>query len=127
MDIWRQPLLGSRSEGGGFQTEACGLINAEHEVHILNGLAYCTFQQVVDAGGDEQLAAVLLDVDERLVGVDHLFQVDGLVAVMGEGSASIEFLVGLDDILHWGRGLDNGCTEDASRKVATIGDPLPKG
>ena len=90
-------------------------------------MAYCALQQVVDAGGDEQLAAVLLDMDEGLVGVDYLLQVDGLVAVVGERSASIELLIGLDDILHWGRGLDNGCAEDASCEVATIGDPLPKG
>ena len=93
----------------------------------MDGLAYCTFQEVVDAGGDEQLAAVLLDVDERLVGVHNLLEVDGLVAVVGEGGIAIEVLVGLDDVLYWGRGLDNGCAEDASREVTTIGDEVDVG
>ena len=43
---------------------------------------------------------------------------------VGEGSAGIELLVGFDDILHWGWCLDDGCAEDASRKVATIGDKV---
>ena len=35
-----------------------------------------------------------------LVGVYHLLQVDRLFAVVGEGGISIEFLIGLDDILY---------------------------
>ena len=62
-----------------------------------------------------------------LVGVYHLLQVDGFVAVVGEGSISIEVLIGFDDIFHRSRCLDDGCAEDASRKVATIGDKVDVG
>ena len=67
-----------------FQAEAGRLVDAEHEVHVLNSLAYGTLQQIVDAGGDEQFVAVFLYIDKRLVGVHHLLQVDGLVAVVGK-------------------------------------------
>ena len=66
-------------------------------------------------------------MDKGLVGVDDLFQVDGLVTVVGECSVGIELLVGFDDILHWGWCLDDGCAEDASCKVATIGDKVDIG
>ena len=66
-------------------------------------------------------------MDKGLVGVDDLFQVDGLVTVVGECSVGIELLVGFDDILHWGWCLDDGCAEDASGKVATIGNEVDVG
>ena len=62
-----------------------------------------------------------------LVGVYHLLQVDGLVTVVGEGSISIEVLVGLDDIFYRGRCLDDCCTEDTTSKVTTIGDEVDIG
>jgi len=66
-------------------------------------------------------------VDKGLVGVHHLLEVDGLVAVVGKGGIAIEVLVGLDDVLYWGWGLDYGCAEDASCEVATIGDEVDVG
>ena len=48
------------------------------------------FQEVVYAGRDEQLTAVFLNVDECLIGVHHLLQVDGLVAIVGESCILIE-------------------------------------
>ena len=64
---------------------------------------------------------------QGLVGVYHLLQVDGFVAVVGEGSISIEVLIGFDDIFYWGWCLDDGCAEDASGEVATIGDEVDVG
>ena len=64
---------------------------------------------------------------QGLVGVHHLLQVDGLVAVVGEGGILIELLVGLDDILNGSNGLDDGGTEDATCKVATIRDEVDVG
>ena len=61
---------------------------------------------------------------QRLVGVHHLLQVDGLVAIVGKGSVFVEIFVGLDDFFHRGRCLDDCCTEYASCKVATIGDEV---
>ena len=62
-----------------------------------------------------------------LVGVYHLLQVDGFVAVGGEGSISIEVLIGFDDIFHRSRCLDDCCTEDTTSKVTTIGDEVDIG
>ena len=40
-------------ESAGFQPQSCGLVDAEHEVHVLDGLADGSLQQVVDGRGDE--------------------------------------------------------------------------
>ena len=61
---------------------------------------------------------------QGLVGVDDLLQVDGLVAIVGEGGILIELLVGLDDVLDRSRGLDDGGTEDATCKVTAIRDEV---
>ena len=114
-------------ESTGFQPQSGGLVDAEHEVHVLDSLADGALQQVVDAGGDEQLLTVLLDMYQRLVSVHHLFQVNGLVAVVGEGGILVEVLVGLDDVLYRGGCLDDGRTEDAAGEVATIGDEVDVG
>ena len=59
-----------------------------------------------------------------LVSIHHLFQVNGLVAIVGEGSICIEILVGLDDILNRGWCFDDGCTENAAGEITTIGDEV---
>ena len=43
-----------------FQSQPHRLLQVKHQIHVVNGLAAGTFQQVVDAGDDEQLVAVLL-------------------------------------------------------------------
>ena len=63
-------------------------------------------------------------MNQGLVGVDNLFQIDGLVTIVGEGCIFIEVLVSLDDILYRSRSLDDCCAEDASCKVTTIGDKV---
>ena len=64
---------------------------------------------------------------QGLVGVHHLLQVDGFVAVVSEGGIGIEVLVGFDDILYRSRCLHNSRTEDATGKVTTIGDEIDVG
>ena len=62
-----------------------------------------------------------------LVGVHHLLQVDGFVAIVGEGGIGIELLVGFDDIFHGCRCLDDSSTEDSTGEVTTIGDEVDVG
>ena len=64
---------------------------------------------------------------QGLVGVHHLLQVDGFVAVVSEGGIGIEVLVGFDDILYRSRCLHHSRTEDATGKVTTIGDEIDVG
>ena len=66
-------------------------------------------------------------MDQCLVGVHYLLQVEGLVAIVGEGGITIKVLIGLDDVLYGSWRLDNGCAEDASGEVATIGDEVDVG
>ena len=66
-------------------------------------------------------------MDQCFVGVHYLLQVEGFVAVVGEGGITIEVLIGLDDVLYGSWRLDNGCAEDASGEVATIGDEVDVG
>ena len=66
-------------------------------------------------------------MDQRLVGVDHLLQVDGLVTVVGEGGGGIEVLIGFDDVSGWCLCADDRGAEDATCKVATIRDEVDVG
>ena len=40
-----------------FESESSFLVDAEHQVHILHGLAYGSFEEVVDDAGDDSLVA----------------------------------------------------------------------
>ena len=51
---------GKGSESHGLQAEARVLLEAEHEVHVLHGLARSALEQVVDAGRDEELVGMAL-------------------------------------------------------------------
>ena len=97
------------------------------QVHVLYCLAYCTFQQVVNGRGNQYLTFKAVDMYHGLIGVHHLFQVDGLVAIVGEGCILIEFLVSSDDVFGRSLGLDHGCAEDATGKVTTIGNKVDGG
>ena len=111
----------------GLESESCGLVDAEHEIHVLDGLTYGTFQQVVDGRSYEQFVAVFLHMYQCLVGVHYLLQINGLVAIMGEGGIGIEIFIGLDDILNRCHCFDDGCTEDTASEVTTIGDEVDVG
>ena len=111
-----------RLECAGFESETCGLVDAEHDVHILHGLTNGALQEVVNAGNHEELILVLLYIDHGLVGVDHLLEVGTLSDEMGEGGILV--VVGID-LLHLFQGLVAlriGGDEDAARKAAALGD-----
>ena len=112
------------SESAGFQAQTGGFVQAEHEVHVLHGLANGALQEVVDGGGDENLPVETVDMHQGLVGVDHLLQVDGAVGVVGEGGVGVEVAVGLDNVRSGDVGVDDGGAEDATGEVAAVGDEL---
>ena len=64
-------VLESRS----LQSESGRLIDAEHNVHILYSLSYCSLKQIVNAGCDQQLVVDDVGMDKRLVGIDYLLQI----------------------------------------------------
>lgn len=115
---------GQASEGAGLQAQTGGFVQAEHEVHVLHGLAHGTLQEVVDGRGDENFPVETVDMHQGLVGVDHLLQVDGTVGIVGEGGVGIEVAVALDDVGSGGRGVHHGGAEDATGEVAAVGDEL---
>ncbi len=50
-------------EGRGFQAEAGGFREGEQEVHVLDSLAGGAFEEIVDDGGDDELAVVQFQGD----------------------------------------------------------------
>ncbi len=63
-------------------------------------------------------------MDERLIGVDHLFQVERLVDVVGERRIAVERLVALDDGVETGVGVHHLSGEDAAREVTAVGNEV---
>ena len=108
------------SEGRGFQSQALALVEAEHEVHVLDGLPYGSLQEVVDAGNHEQLVGELLHIDNRLVRVDDLLHVGTLRDEVREGSVAI--VVGIDalHVLDGEVALGVSRDEDAARETASL-------
>ena len=120
-------VLHSSLKSTRLQPQSYRLFEVEHQVHVVDGLAAGTLQQVVDARDDEQLVAVLLQVDEALVGVDYLLQVDVLVDDVREGILGIVFFVHAADFLESYLGLHDDGGEDAAGEVTTIGDEVDFG
>ena len=112
------------SEGAGLQPQSHGLLQVEQQVHVVDRLSAGTLQEVVDAGDDEQLVAVLLQVDEALVGVDHLLQVDILLHDVDEGVLGVVLLVDAFELLKRHLRLHHQCGEDAAGEVAPVGDEV---
>ena len=116
-----------RLEGTGLQSETGCFIDTGHQIHVLYGLANGTLQQIVDSRRDEYLALEGIDMHQGLIGVHHLLQVDGLVAVMGEGGISVEIFVGFDDVLSRSLCLDDSRAENTAGKVTTVGNEVDVG
>ena len=104
--------------------EPCLFVQPEHKVHVLNSLSGCTLEQVVDGGGHEQLVAILVTMDESLVGVHHLFHVDGFIDIVSEACILVKRLVSFHYFLYRTVGLYDLGGEDATGEVATIGDEI---
>ena len=107
-----------------FQVESCHLVNAEHDVHVLHGLANGTFKKIVYGRRDEQLVSVFVAVYKSFICVDHLFHVNGLVHIVCEFGIFVEVLIALDDVFKRHVCLDHFRGENASGKVSTIGDEI---
>ncbi len=78
-------MLFHTSKSRSFQAQSGGLIQSEHQVHVLHGLTACTFQQVVYSGVYHQLIAGFFYVDQAFIGVHDLFQIDRIGTDTGEG------------------------------------------
>ena len=110
------------SEGTGLQLEPSLFVEAEHEVHVLHGLADGSLQEVVDAGNHQELVFVLLHIDKGLVGVHHLLHVGTLRDEMCEGGVLV--VVGIDalHLFKWHVAPRVGCDEDAAGETAALRD-----
>lgn len=58
-----------------FQPQPYGFFQIEHEIHIMDRLSACPLQQVVNARDNQQFIAMLLQMNQTLVGVHHLLQI----------------------------------------------------
>ena len=117
------------SESAGFEVEPRVFIDAEHQIHVLHGLAAGALEQVVDDAGDEELVIVFFHMNEGFVGVHHLLQVEVAIYVMCESSRLIELLVEFHNIClrHGGVDAHDLGAEDAAGEVATIRDEIHAG
>ena len=59
----------------------------------MDSLSAGAFQEVINAGNDKQFVAMLLQMDEALVGVYHLLQVDILLHDVGKGIFGVIFFI----------------------------------
>ncbi len=89
---------GDRSVAGGLHGETGGFLESEEQVHGVDRVAGASLEEVVDHGCDEQLASDLVEVDDALVGVDHVFQVRNLGGDEREVVVGEVFAVDPDDL-----------------------------
>lgn len=109
-----------------FQPQPSCLLDSEHDVHILYGLADSTFEKVVDARGDEEFVINLITMNERLVCVHYLLEVERLIHIMGERLIFIEVLVARHNRVEVCICLHHLCSEDATREVTTVRDEVDR-
>ena len=69
------------------------LFQSEHQIHVVDSLSAGSFQQVIDHRSDEQLILDLLQIDQTLVGVDHLLEVGSTIRDKGKRMIGIILLV----------------------------------
>ena len=89
-------VLARGAECHGLHREACRLLEAEEEVHGVDGVARGAFEEVVDDGGDEQASVDLVEVDDALVRIHHIFEIGNLRGYEGEVVVVVVLLVDLD-------------------------------
>ena len=63
----------------------------EHQVHILQCLSGCALEQIIDGAGNKQFPVFFLEVNEAFIGIDHLFEIQGLRTEMNKGIVTVEF------------------------------------
>ena len=69
---------GRGSECRRLHGEAGSFLEAEEQIHGVDRIAGGSLQQVVDHGSDEQFAVHFVEMDDALVGVDHILQIGNL-------------------------------------------------
>ena len=104
------------------EVQACFLVNAEHDVHVLHSLTYSSLQEIVDHACHYDLATKHFSVHNGFVGVDHLLEVWCLVGIVGKSSVVVILFVELCYCIGICGAVegDDLCAEDASRKVAAV-------
>ena len=88
------------------------------------GLSAGSFQQVVYAGDDKELVAMLFQMDKAFVGVDNLLQIDVLADDMREGVFGIILFIHADNLFQRHFGLYHDSGKNAAGKITTIGDEI---
>ena len=88
----------------------------------MNRLPAGTFQEIVDAGGDEQVIALLIQMDEAAVGVDDLLQVDGLAREIGERIFVVVLLVKIFQRTERHAVLQHDSGEDTASEISVTRD-----
>lgn len=68
----------------------CFLIEAEHEVHVLNGDAAGTFDEVIESGEHDQLAAIHANADVTEVCVRDILGVWDVINNTHKGLPGVE-------------------------------------
>ena len=91
-------------------------MEAEKEVHVVDGGSGTTLEEVVDDGGNHELALDAVEVDEALVGVDDILEVGHFVDDESEVVVVVVFLI---EPLDFGEGdvaVEVGHGEDSARE-----------
>ena len=88
------------------------------------GLSAGSFQQVVYAGDDKELVAMLFQMDKAFVGVDNLLQIDVLADDMREGVFGIILFIHADNLFQRHFGLYHDSGKDAAGKITAIRDEI---
>ena len=63
-------------------------------------------------------------MNQRLVGIYHLLQIEGFVAVVRKGSILVELLIECGYVINRTLRLDDLCNKDATGKVTTVRDEV---
>ena len=67
--------LGEASKPHRFQIQPHRFFQSKNQVHILNGLSGGAFQQIIGYRKDHEFIAMFFEVNNRFVGVYHLFKI----------------------------------------------------
>ncbi len=93
-------------------------MEAEKEVHVVDGGSGASLEEVVDDGGNHQFATDAVEVDEALVGVDDIFEVGCFVDDKGEVVVVVVFLIEAFDFGQRDVAVEVGCGDDSAREGA---------
>ena len=104
--------------------KTCRFIQAEHQIHILDGLAAGALQEIVCHGMDGKLAAHFLQENKALVCIDDLLEVDHRVGHFREGVRLIVFFVKAVSFVNGIFAIDDRRNKDAAGKIAAPRDEV---